>query len=109
MAWFLSPSPTGIGEDREAIAERSGEGSVAQILGRSSPHPSTSLRCVLCPLPVGEGVNDARYENEMTTVDSITRNICRRTFLGRGLVGLGALAFNSMIDRPLIAAAQNGV
>jgi hypothetical protein len=33
-------------------------------------------------------------------------DICRRTFLGRGMVGLGALALNTMIDRRVLEAAQ---
>src|SRR5215813_11914042 len=40
--------------------------------------------------------------------DSTTREICRRTFLGRGLAGLGALALHTMIERPLIEASQRG-
>jgi hypothetical protein len=41
--------------------------------------------------------------------DSTTRDICRRTFLGKGLVGLGALAFNTMINGRTLQAAQGVV
>jgi Protein of unknown function (DUF1501) len=34
--------------------------------------------------------------------------ICRRTFLGRGMVGLGACALNTMIDPRILQAAQAG-
>jgi len=39
----------------------------------------------------------------MKPFDSTTRDICRRTFLGKGMIGLGALAFNGR----LLQAAQN--
>jgi hypothetical protein len=35
-------------------------------------------------------------------------DICRRTFLGKGMVGLGAIALNSMIDPRILNAAQAG-
>jgi hypothetical protein len=34
-------------------------------------------------------------------------DICRRTFLGRGLVGLGGVALHSMLDPRLVRAAQS--
>src|SRR5215472_19373535 len=34
------------------------------------------------------------------------QDICRRTFLGRGMVGLGAVALNTMIDPRVLQAAQ---
>ncbi|HUK32458.1 MAG TPA: DUF1501 domain-containing protein, partial [Vicinamibacterales bacterium] len=34
------------------------------------------------------------------------QDICRRTFLGRGMVGLGAVALNTMIDPRIVQAAQ---
>jgi hypothetical protein len=37
----------------------------------------------------------------------MTTDVCRRTFLGRGMVGLGAFALNSMIDPRIVEAAQN--
>jgi hypothetical protein len=42
----------------------------------------------------------------MKSIDSTTLGVCRRTFLGRGMVGLGGLALNTMIDRRLLEAAQ---
>src|SRR5215813_8356635 len=42
----------------------------------------------------------------MKLLNSTTRDICRRTFLGRSLVGLGAFALNRMINRPSLEAAQ---
>ena len=36
-----------------------------------------------------------------------TFDICRRTFLGRGLVGLGAVALNQILDPRLVHAGQN--
>ena len=34
-------------------------------------------------------------------------DVCRRTFLGRGLVGLGAVALQSMLDPRIVQAAQS--
>jgi hypothetical protein len=34
-------------------------------------------------------------------------DICRRTFLGRGMVGLGAMALITMFDRRVLEAAQS--
>jgi hypothetical protein len=42
----------------------------------------------------------------MKSLDSTTRDICRRTFLGRGLAGLGAIALNTLSDGRLLGAAQ---
>ena len=37
------------------------------------------------------------------------QDICRRTFLGRGMVGLGAIALNTMVDPKVLQAAQRDV
>jgi len=36
----------------------------------------------------------------------MTADICRRTFLGRGMAGLGAIALNTLIDPKILQAAQ---
>jgi hypothetical protein len=44
---------------------------------------------------------------EMESEGSRSLQICRRTFLGRGISGLGLLALNSLLDPKLLAAASN--
>src|ERR1700710_1167765 len=41
-------------------------------------------------------------------IDLRRLNICRRTFLGKGMVGLGAVALSTMVDRRVLEAAQGG-
>ena len=38
-----------------------------------------------------------------------TREICRRTFIGRGAAGLGLMALNSLLSKPAFAAGTQGV
>jgi hypothetical protein len=42
----------------------------------------------------------------MKRTDTRSLYVCRRTFLGRGLVGLGSLALSTMVDPRVLAAAQ---
>ena len=38
-----------------------------------------------------------------------TREICRRTFIGRGAAGLGLMALNSLLNKPAFATGTQGV
>ena len=42
----------------------------------------------------------------MNPIGPHASDVCRRTFLGRGLVGLGAVALQSMLDPRMVQAAQ---
>ena len=42
----------------------------------------------------------------MNPIGPHASDVCRRTFLGRGLVGLGAVALQSMLDPRIVQAAQ---
>ena len=42
----------------------------------------------------------------MNPIGPHASDVCRRTFLGRGLAGLGALALQSMLDPRIVQAAQ---
>ena len=36
-----------------------------------------------------------------------SRDVCRRTFLGKGVAGLGLLGLNTLLDRNVLSAKEN--